>query len=332
MPTVALARNAMNSRFELVLNGPDPVALRAAAEEALDEITRLDSQLSAYNPLSELTQINLRAAREPVRVEPRLFRLLQLAREINRDTGGAFDLTVAPLMRAWGFVRQSGKLPDPTELAAARECIGMPLVELDERHFTVRFARPGVMLDLGAIGKGFALERAERVLRDAGVTSALLHAGTSSVTAIGRDSEGKPWRIALENPHRSMEAKSLTPLRTASADDAAQRDILTVIELADESLSVSAVWGKAFEADGRIYGHVIDPRSGEPTEGALLTAIVLGSATEADAFSTALLTLGSRGLEHLVGLRPGLRAFVVTRGATSGEYQVASRGIAASSV
>src|SRR5437762_13847806 len=114
----------MNSGFELVLHGDDPTRLRAIAEAALDEVSRLEAQLSAYSPTSELTQITARAAREPVRVEPRLFRLLQRAQQLWRETGGAFDLTVAPLMRCWGFVRNTGRLPEAAELVAARACVG----------------------------------------------------------------------------------------------------------------------------------------------------------------------------------------------------------------
>src|SRR6058998_3042842 len=120
MATIALARNAMNTRFEVVLHRGDPVALRAVAEEALDEVERLDAQLSLYRATSELTHLNARAASGPVRVEPQLFHLLLRARRIWEDTGGAFDITIAPLMRCWGFVRNTGKLPDPVELTEAR--------------------------------------------------------------------------------------------------------------------------------------------------------------------------------------------------------------------
>src|SRR5437899_3251120 len=107
MQTVAVARQAMATRFEIILHGENEVSLRAAAEEALAEIERVDAQLSLYNPASELSHINARAARAQVRVEPTLFRLLQRARQLSRETDGAFDITVAPLMRCWGFIHGS---------------------------------------------------------------------------------------------------------------------------------------------------------------------------------------------------------------------------------
>src|SRR5713101_5035495 len=146
-PSVLLARHAMATRFELVLPGEDNVRLRAAGEEALDEIERLEAQLSFYRSSSEISDLNARAAKEQVAVDPRLFRLLQRARALSEATEGAFDITVAPLMRCWGFVGGKGRLPDPEELAAARAIVGMERIELDESEFTVRFTAEGVTLD-----------------------------------------------------------------------------------------------------------------------------------------------------------------------------------------
>ena len=181
MNTVSLARNAMATRFEMVLHGEDELGLRAAGEEALDEITALASQLNFYGADSEITRINAGAALGPVPVEPGLFRLLQEAKGVHGLSGGAFDITVAPLMRCWGFADGKHRVPSPGELAKARECVGMDLVHLDEETFTVQFERSGVQVDLGAVGKGYALEIANEVLREAGVANALIHGGTSSV-------------------------------------------------------------------------------------------------------------------------------------------------------
>src|SRR5262249_47398039 len=154
MKTMAVARNAMATRFEIILHGENEVSLRAAGEEALDEIERLHNQLSLYEPSSDVAHINALAGVEPARGEHRLFRLLQEAQRLSAETGGAFDITVAPLMRCWGFMRGSGRLPDPEELNKARENTGMHLVTLNEFNFTVRFEKEGVMIDLGSIGKG----------------------------------------------------------------------------------------------------------------------------------------------------------------------------------
>ncbi len=310
----AFARNAMATRFEIVLPGDDASRLRAAAESALDEIERLEAQLSLFRPTSEIANLNARAAHEPVRVSPETFGLLQQAAKLSSETGGAFDITIAPLMRAWGFVNGDGHLPEPEELAAARACVGMKHVELDASNHTVRFARPGVLLDLGAIGKGYAVGRAAEFLRDVGITSALIHGGTSSACAIGRPPEADAWRIAVEYPRTSPEVPA---------------PLLANIELRDEALSMSAGWGKSFQANGRSYGHVLDARTGEPANHALLAVVVTKCATETDALSTALLTLGPAGMDVVAALRPGLRALVVAAGNEPDRYRVEARGLAA---
>src|SRR5262245_57555186 len=156
---VTLARHAMATRFELVLYGDDPVALRAAGEEALAEVERTEDQLSLYRNTSEIAHLNARASHEPVRVSPPLFQLLERASRLSAGTGGAFDITIGPLVRCWGFMGGTGQMPSPQAVEAARAKVGMNLVQLDATNYTVRFAREGVMLDLGAIGKGYAIER-----------------------------------------------------------------------------------------------------------------------------------------------------------------------------
>jgi len=307
----------MATRFELVLHGDDPVALRAAGEEALEEIERLEARLSLFCPSSEIAHLNARAAWEPVRVTPAVFGLLQQAQRLHQESGGAFDITIAPLVRCWGFMGGSGHLPQPAELAEARACVGMSLVQLDPSDFTVRFARPGVMLDLGAIGKGYAIERAAEVLRDAGVTSALLHGGTSSVQALGHPPDAEAWKIALERPQPDATEQP--------KGESASPGLLATVPLCDEAMSVSAVWGKCFRAEGKRYGHVLDPRTGQPVTGTAMAAVVLPSATETDALSTALLTLGAAGHDATANLRPGMRTLLVAE--SGGGFHVQAKGI-----
>ncbi len=283
----------MATRFELALYGDDSVLLRAAGEEALAEIARLEAQLSLYRPESEISHLNARAADGPVPVDPRLFALLARARRLSEETGGAFDITVAPLVRCWGFMGAGGSVPSEEEIAAARARVGMSHVLLDEESFTVRFDRPGMMLDLGAIGKGYAVDRAIRLLWDNGIRSALLHGGTSTVYGLGAPPDGDAWTVAIRRPF-------------ATDPD----DHLTHVSLRDAALSVSAPHGKAFEADGRRYGHVLDPRTGRPAETAILAAVLSSSTTDSDALSTALLVLGAEGVSHLTSHYPEADAFV----------------------
>lgn len=324
METVILARHAMATRFEIVLHGDNESHLQAAGQEALDEIERLDKQLSFYDPHSQISRLNARAARESVRIEPRLFDLLLRARRLSEALDGAFDITVAPLMKAWGLAGGTGRVPTEDELTKARAKVGMRLVHLDEAACEVRFERPGVLLDLGAIGKGHALQEAAGILRDAEVGSAFIHGGTSTAYAIGAPPDADAWKIAVEDPKFSERAMldpgSITEKERANSQ-------LTTIPLRDEGVSVSAIWGKRFQSHDRTYGHVLDPRIGRPTEGAALAAVVSPSATDTDAMATGLLTLGKEGMTRLEQHSSNIRALVAERIDGPGQFKIHTLGI-----
>jgi len=308
---VAVARNAMATRFEVVVYGDTEASLRAAGEEALNEIQRIEAQLSLYRPDSEVAHLNARAAHEWVRVSPEVFRLLDQAAELSAQTEGAFDITVAPLVRCWGFMGGTGQRPGPEAIEQARQSVGMGLVELHSENSAVRFRRPGVMLDFGAIGKGYAIDKAAELLREEGITSAIIHGGTSTAFAIGRPPDQRVWKIAIEAPPQTENA---------------QPKPIAVVELHDEALSVSAAWGKSFVSGGKTFGHIIDPRTGYPADNADLAAVVLSSATETDALSTALLTAGAAGQEIITRLRPNVRSLVMKL-SPSGIPEVQTRSI-----
>ena len=288
---ITTAREAMATRFEVAMHGDDPTRLRAAGGEALDEITRLEGMLTIHEPTSEIAHCNNRAAHEPVPVSPEVYALLQRCHELTEETAGAFDITIAPLMRCWRFINDTGTVPAEDEIEQARACVGTRYVELDEANCTVRYAREGVMLDLGSIGKGYAIECAAALLTENEFENFLIHGGTSTACARGTQPDGIPWRIAIEHPDEGE-----PPLR--------------IVDLHDESLSVSGIGGKSFiDADGNEQGHVIDPRTGRPTQAARVAAVICESATESDALATVLLTEGSALLPRL---RPNIRALTAS--------------------
>ncbi len=305
----------MGTRFEVVLSGEDPVRLRSAAEAALDEVDRLDAQLSTYKPTSELSRINARAGREAVLVEPMLFNLFLVIERIYHETQGAFDPTVKPLMETWGFVRGTGRLPVPDALAEAKALTGMDKVTLDRDSRTIRFRRDGMRLDLGGVGKGYALEEAARILGELGVDNALIHGGTSTVCAIGRGEDDKPWQIAVPYPSVGVDL-------TTTAEE-----VLSVVGLENTALSVSAIRGKAFEANGKIYGHILDPRIGEPVQGAHLAAVITPSGMLADALSTAMLVLGEEGPDIVINTWPDAKFLVVMDGRDAERLKILQYGL-----
>ena len=271
--TVTVAAEAMATRFEVALHGAPEAILRAAAEEALAEITRLEGMLSLYQPTSEIAHINTRGDREPVRVSPEVFSLLEHCAALGEQTEGCFDITLAPLMRCWRFMNDSGAAPSDAALAAARALCGWPQLRLDPEHTTVQLATNGAMLDLGSVGKGYALEQAATLLQENEFENFLIHGGTSTVCARGVQADGEPWRIAVEHPD-------------------ADQPPLSIVDLQNESLSVSGIGGKSFIDDAGVeQGHVIDPRTGRPTQAARVAAVVCSSATVSDAWATALLVV-----------------------------------------
>ena len=289
---------AMATYFEFSLWGKDESYLRSCAEEAEAEVHRVERHLSLYREESEIYEVNARAFYRPVPLDPRTYSLMKRACEISAVTNGAFDITAGPLIKAWGFVGDQGSIPDPDVLDLAREVSGYDKLIFDDDYRTVQFAREGCMVDLGAIGKGYALDQAAEILTDLEIPGALLHGGTSSVVAVGTNIDGAPYNVAIHDPRNHDE-----PIRT--------------VALSNKTLSVSGLYGKSF-TDGTItYGHVIDPSLGEPVQQAHLSAVVCNSATDGDALSTALLVRGASLIPSMQVVNPtayGLVAIITDTG------------------
>ena len=292
MSRVLLAVQAMATRFELVLDGDDVTCLRAAGEEALREIERLDARLSRYRTQSVVSALNAHAAAGPVRVDGEVLALLATCAEVWAGSGGAFDIAVGPLVAAWRCAGEAGRLPEPDALEAARACSGMAHVAIEEDASTVRFLRRGVCLDLGAAGKGYAIDRAVDRLQEAGVTRALLHGGTSSVHALGVQENGQRWPVAWEPNPGSANTRE-------------------TFHLSGEGLAISASHGRSFMVDGRTYGHVLDPRAGEPVTGARAACVRGPSSFMCDMLSTALLVRGREWIDQMRARWPEYEGRVV---------------------
>jgi FAD:protein FMN transferase len=266
------ARRAMATDFEVLLHFSTPAAYEYA-DAALNEIDRLEAQLTVYRDTSEVSRLNQRAAHHPVRVEAHLFSLLELAHTIHKETEGAFDISVGALIKAWGFYRRAGRVPSREELAALRERIGMQHLLLDAPTQTVSYQRQGLEINLGSIGKGYALDRAANLLRD-GVQNVLMHGGHSSVIAIGNEAPNKTgWTIGLLDPENAQ----------------CRRGLLT---LSNRAMATSAMTYQHFQHEGRKHGHLLDPRTLWPVEGMLSVTVTAPTAAEADALATAFFILG----------------------------------------
>ena len=287
------SRPAMGTSFEVYLYAPNRERASQLFEAAFDEIERVEAALSNYRSSSELSRINASAANAPVVTDPEVFALLQRAFVYSRKSDGPFDVTVGKLMKAWGFFRGAGHYPSSEELARALEQTGWQRVRLDQRTRSVLFLARGIELDLGGIGKGYALDCVARVLREAGVTAALISSGSSSIYAIGAPPGQAGWPVRLSDPLD----------RTGT---------LSTILLKDQSLSTSGNYEKFFQLNGRTYCHIMDPRTGRPVEGMLQTSVIAPEATDSDALSTAVFVMGPEHSAQLLDSIAGTSAIFVT--------------------
>lgn len=264
---VRARRVAMATHFE-VLFPPDDACGQTAACAALDEISRLEDQLTIYRDTSEMCSLNRTAAESPFQPDRRLFSLLLQCEQLWKDTRGAFDITATPLVKCWGFFRREGRLPSSDELARALSCVGMDKVSLNPQDESVKFTRAGVELSLGSIGKGYALDRAADVLQERGLYRALLQGGHSSVLALGEPDWDTGWSVSVDHPLDSSKP-------------------LAQLMLRDTAMATSGISQQFFEHEGRRYGHILDPRTGWPVEGMLSVTVFTHKAAVADALATA---------------------------------------------
>jgi thiamine biosynthesis lipoprotein len=295
-----LARRAMATSFEIVLPFGTPAAteLGEAAFELLDE---LEEQMTVYRESSEVSGLNRRAADGPVVVEERLFGLLELAGRIHAETDGAYDVTAGALVKAWGFFRGPRRVPTEEERLAALERVGMRHVTLDPAQWSVRYGRPGLEINLGSIGKGYALDRLGEFLASEGNLPAfLLHGGSSSVYARGCSTpENKGWAVGLRHPW--------VPGRR-----------LGQLWLRDRGMGTSAPTFQHLTHAGRKLGHILDPRTGWPAEGMASATVVAPTAAQADALSTAFFILGVERARAYCEAHPEVGAVLLPEGSPAG--------------
>jgi thiamine biosynthesis lipoprotein len=283
-PLTTVRRWTMGAELELTL----PAAASAALAAGLVELRLVESALSAFDPRSELSRVNARAASAPQSLSPMLAEVLAASRRMHAASEGAFDPTVGPLLEAWGFRGERAR-PAPGLVREARERVGFDRLALDDR--SVSFRREGVALDLGGIAVGYGLDRAATALARRGVRAALLNAG-GDVRALGAPPDAGSWRVGVKHPDRA-------------------RELLAVVELAaDRALTTSGTYAKQLVVGGRRISHIFDPRTGDSPGEVLSATVVASTALEADALATACVVLGGDEALALLG-RAGAEGLLV---------------------
>jgi thiamine biosynthesis lipoprotein len=263
----------MGSAYSVAVYGDDRTRMEGAVDAAFEEVRRLDQMLSNYKPESELNELNRLAAEQPVQVTPEMFSLLSACAEYSRESEGAFDITVGPLMKIWGFYKGTGRLPHRAEIRGALERVGYRNIALDAANRTVRFARPGIELDPGGIGKGYAVDRMIEVLKQFGIHTALVSASGSSIYGLGAPPGEKGWRVQIRDPKDANKS-------------------VAEVYLKDESMSTSGNYEKFFHAEGSVYSHIMDPRTGWPAQGVLSVSAIAPRTLDSEAWTKPLFVNG----------------------------------------
>src|SRR5690606_21045354 len=249
-PVVSLTRAgrpAMATLFEVVFRSQDR-SLMEHVHRALDRVQEIERQLSVFREDSDIARVNREGDSRPVEVSPEVFQLLRRSQRLSEETNGAFDITATALWKCWGFHRRQGKLPESGELEEALSRCGFQYLHLNPEDNTVLLQKKGMELNLGSIGKGYALDQIALMLQNAGLSNFLLHAGNSSFMAHGDLREPETgWQVSIQDPRGGESG-------------------LATIRLRGQGMATSGTSEQYFEFGGKRYGHILDPRTGWPVD------------------------------------------------------------------
>lgn len=299
---LSVSREAMKGNFEILFSRKDYPQGTGAAMDALDEVERLERILSVFRFDSRVRYINLTAHEEPVRIDDELFELISRCRRFAEATDGAVDITSGPLWKIWGFAKRDGRIPSEEEIQSALNVVGYRYLELDPEEKTVRFTKPGVELNFGCVGKGFALDVGAKRLRAKDVDRFLFQGELSSILVSGDE-----WKIGVAHPMRPGKR-------------------LAELVLADEALGTSGSQKQFFRYKGHRYSHLIDPRTGRPAEGVLSVTVLAPNGTEAELLSTAFFILGPDFAEKYCTKFPEISALLILPSEKRSRFEIQTIG------
>ena len=262
----------MGTWATLTLVTADSASVAGLARKSLMVFHHVDSLMSNWTGASEVARINREAAATKITIHPEVAEVLELAVLVGKQSRSAFDVTIEPLVRLWGFLGGTPRVPSQDEIDAALEFVGPDMFDFDAGNSTVKFSREGVKIDFGGIAKGYAVDRVAELLRGAGVEDALVDL-SGNMVAIGNAATHDGWAIGIRDPFGEF-------------------PLLARIFLHDESVATSGDYEQFVGAGDKRYGHILDPRTGWSAGGLASVTVVTESAAVADAWATALFVLG----------------------------------------
>lgn len=273
--------------------------LKEVIERVLHDV---DMSLSPFNEKSIITAVN---NNKEIALDSMFVEVFTLAREVHKETDGAFDITVAPLVNAWGFGFKSGKMPGKTELDSIRSLVGFDKVEL--RNGKIVKENEKTMLDCSAIAKGYGVDKIAKALADKGIKNFMVEIG-GEIVAKGNNASGKPWNIGVTKPNED----SLS----------INNELQTVLSITDIAMATSGNYRNFYYKNGKKYAHTIDPKTGYPVQHNILSATVLAeSCAKADAYATSFMVLGLEGTQKILSKHQELKAYIIYTN-DDGEYDI----------
>lgn len=292
---VVYPTRVMGTYANVLIVTPDSAASAPVAAIAQRALARVDSLMSNWTQTSEVARINREASRTTVTVQPEVARVLEASLRLWKESQGAFDITVEPLVRAWGFIGGPHRVPSEAEIANAFRLVGAQRVQYDAARRTIHFTKDSVRIDLGGIAKGYAVDVAAESLAAHGIQNALVDL-TGNMVAMGHPANAGAWRIGVRDPRDRVRFFARLPLE------------------AGEAISTSGQYEQFVESKGKTYGHIIDPRTGKPAEGLLSVTLIGRSALDCDSWDTPLFVLGGRESRRVAAERTDLHAILVSPG------------------
>jgi len=280
--------STMGTRIYVEVWHEDPITAQAAIDAVMEDMRRINRLMSHYLPDSDLSQINIRGATEPVAVDPELFDLIRTSIHFSEITEGAFDITYASVGYLYDYPRHVR--PTDTEIAAALPGVNYRNLVLDPAKHTVAFARPGMRIDLGGIAKGYACDRGVEILKRFGIGNGIITAGGD--TRLLGDRRGRPWMVGIRHP-----------------DDKAK--VVLSMPLANVGISTSGDYERYFDEGGVRYHHIIDPKTGKSPSGVRSVTIIGPTATETEGWSKGVFIKGPAEGLRLLEQYPQMDAVVV---------------------
>jgi thiamine biosynthesis lipoprotein len=282
-------RYAMGTVFEIITYGDSTERTSAAVDQALDEVVRLDNVMSNFKAESDLSRMNREAHFRAVNIPPDLYKVIETSLVYSRLSEGQYDVTVGPVVDLWKSALAGRAAPTNEQLQAARFCVGYQKIELIPPD-QIEFHSDCMRIDLGSIGKGYAVERAMKVLRSLGIERAYIDAGGSTIYGMGRPPDRDAWLVDLRDPSNRLDPQ---------------------VKLVDNSVSTSEQTS-ASTLSGDDPGHIVDPGSGKPLRTRYAVSVTAESATDSDALSTTLLLLGPEKGTALVSQMKGVTAIWIS--------------------